>query len=231
MKIITDYIRPGMRHRPMTNPASSLYRKTMKAKYITIHNAGSPGASAKQLHNYVKSQAAADRPASWHFSLDEVECYQSLPLTESGWHAGDNMGPGNTTTIGIEICDYAMYLKPADLRLFKESVDHTAKLCAWLIKEVPSLKPYPDCLRLRQHWDWSGKNCPYWIRRVPGWWEAFVEQVGEYLKVEDPLPEPDIPDPDVDRKWIDDHPELFRGDSDPYIHRKQLFLRRLWSKK
>ncbi len=228
MNIIVDYIRQGMRHRPMTNPASSLYKKVMKAKYITIHAAGTKGAKAKGLHNYVKSQRAADRPASWHYSIDEKECYQALPLSESGWHAGDNLGPGNTTTIGIEICDYAAY--DGNMKLFNEAVDHAARLCAWLIKEVDSLKPYPDCLRLRQHWDWSGKNCPFWIRRETGAWEAFIALVGKYLKEEEPLPEPTIPDPDVDRTWIDAHPELFKGGKDPYAQWKRLFLRRLWSK-
>jgi len=184
MKIISDYIRPGMRHRPMTNPASSLYRKVMAAKYITIHNAWS-AAKAKTLHEYVKSQRAADRPASWHFSIDERECYQALPLNESGWHAGDNLGPGNTTTIGIEICDYAMLKTPKDEQLFWQAVDHAAKLCAHLIKTVPSLHKFPDCLK--QHNDWSGKNCPSFIRAKNGGWNEFVRMVEGYIKKDEPV--------------------------------------------
>ena len=77
----------------MTNPASSLYRKKAVHKWITIHNAYSPNWKAKQLHEYVKSISCSNRPASWHFSIDETECYQALPLNESGWHSGDNLGP------------------------------------------------------------------------------------------------------------------------------------------
>lgn len=188
MKIITDYIRPGMRNRPMTNPASSLYKKTMQAKYITIHEAWST-MDAKALHAYVKSQRAADRPASWHFSIDEKECYQALPLTESGWHAGDNLGPGNTTTIGIEICDYGMR-RNNNWNLFWQAVDHCAKLCAHIINNSDTLLPFPECLvpyhgTLKQHYNWSGKNCPALIRAGGGagsHWQKFVDLVGEYLK-------------------------------------------------
>lgn len=190
MKIIQDYIPAGRRNRPMTNPASSLYKKTMQAKYITIHEAWST-ANAKALHSYVKSQRAADRPASWHFSIDEKDCYQALPLTESGWHAGDNLGPGNTTTIGIEICDYGMR-RDNNWNLFWQAVDHAARLCVHLIKEIPSLHPYPQCLK--QHNDWSGKNCPALIRNG-GHWQKFVDLVGAYLR--EPESPPAIPITDL----------------------------------
>ncbi len=188
MNIIQDFIQPGRRNRPMTNPASSLYKKIMIPKWITIHNAYSPGWDAKRLHEYVKSTACANRPASWHFSIDEKTVYQALPLTESGWHAADNLGPGNTQSIGIEICDYAMLRTPRNEQLFWEGVDHTAKLCAHLIKTVPSLHKFPECLK--QHYDWSGKNCPSFIRGKAGGWVDFVHMVKGYLeddKPQDPM--------------------------------------------
>ena len=190
MRIVQDYISPGRANRPMTNPSSSLYRKVMQPKYITIHNAYSR-ADAKTLHAYVKSTSAASRPASWHFSIDEKECYQALPTNEVGWHAGDNLGPGNTTTIGIEICDFAMLLSPRNEPLFMQAVDHAAKLCAHLIKTEPTLLPYPQCLK--QHYDWSGKNCPSWIRAQPNGWRNFVDRVGEYIKGQDSWPAYPIP--------------------------------------
>ncbi len=179
MNIIKDFIQPGRKNRPMTNPSSRLYLKNAVHKWITIHNAYSPSWSAKQLHNYVKSTACANRPASWHFSIDEKEVYQALPLNESGWHAGDGLGPGNTQSIGIEICDYAMLKTPKDEKLFWEAVDHTAKLCAHLIKTVPTLHKFPDCMK--QHNDWSGKNCPSFIRAKPGGWVEFMHLIKKYF--------------------------------------------------
>ena len=183
MDINKDYIQPGRRNRPMTYPSSSLYKKTMKPKWITIHNAYST-ANAKNLHNYVKSVGCANRPASWHFSIDEKEIYQALPLDESGWHAGDNLGDGNIKSIGIEICDYAMVRRPQDERLFMEAVDHAAKLCAYLINTVDTLLPFPDCLV--QHNHWSGKNCPSWIRAKKNGWVDFVHMVKKYLDNNEP---------------------------------------------
>ncbi len=179
MNIVKDFIPAGMEHRPMTNPSSSLYRGTMKPRWITIHNAWSR-AKAERLHEYVKGRGAESRPASWHFSIDEQDIFQALPLDESGWHAGDNLGPGNTETIGIEICDYAMQLSSPDRDLFWEACENTAKLCAWLIGNVDTLEPYPDCLK--QHYDWSGKDCPHFIRAEDGGWQKFVDLVGYYLK-------------------------------------------------
>lgn len=41
---------------------------------------------------------------SFHFAVDEREAVQILPLAIHGWHAGDGRGPGNTESIGVEIC-------------------------------------------------------------------------------------------------------------------------------
>lgn len=193
MKILQDFIAAGRANRPMTNPSSSLYRKKMEPKYITIHNAYSR-ADAKSLHAYVKGDGAAARPASWHFSIDESYCYQALPTTESGWHAGDNLGAGNTTTIGIEICDYAMLASPQDPALFWLAVQHTARLCVHLIKTEPTLKPFPECIK--QHYNWSGKNCPSWLRA--GKWGDFMAEIEKLLKGE-PESWPTHPIPKVQR--------------------------------
>ncbi len=50
----------------------------------------------------------------------------------------------------------------------------------------------------------------------------FDALIAEIEKVE---VKPEQPEPEI-KKPI----EIFRGDKDPYVHRKQLFLRRLWSK-
>ena len=65
----------------------------MVAEYITIHNTGNPGASAKANSNYVRKQNGFK---SWHFTIDDKYIIQQLPINEIGWHAGDGAaGPGN----------------------------------------------------------------------------------------------------------------------------------------
>ena len=98
IKIIQDFIPKGRKNRP---------GYPMTPKYITIHETGSfgKGANAKAHAKYIKSDDAANRPASWHFTVDDTEIYQHLPLNENGWHAGDGeSGIGNRQSIGIEIC-------------------------------------------------------------------------------------------------------------------------------
>ena len=77
----------------------------MEPKYITIHETAntSKGANALNHAKYLDNQARGntDRSASWHFTVDDKEIYQHLPLNEVGWHAGDKTG--NYESIGIEI--------------------------------------------------------------------------------------------------------------------------------
>ena len=49
--------------------------------------------------------AAHAAPVSWHYTVDDLSIYQHLPDGERAYHAGDGgSGPGNATSIGIEIC-------------------------------------------------------------------------------------------------------------------------------
>jgi len=140
----------------------------MKPEYITIHQTGNTAAGADAaMHNkYVHN--VAPNP-SWHFTVDDKEAYQHLPLTENGWHAGDGTnGPGNRNSIGIEICINR------DGNLAKAEANG-AWLAAKLIKEVKTLKPFPGCMK--QHYDWSGKDCPAQIRARTNGWANFLKQV------------------------------------------------------
>lgn len=186
VEIKQNFILAGRKNRPATHSGYKgykVYGLVMKPTTITIHSAYSRF-NAKDLNAYCRSTGCADRPASWHFSVDEKEIWQSVPFNEPTWHAGDGInGPGNLTSISIEICDYAMLASPKNEKLFKKAVEHAAKLCAYLIKTIPSLKPFPNCLK--QHWHWSGKNCPSWIRAgKPVSWDQFIKMVGDNLTQE-----------------------------------------------
>ncbi|NLA04517.1 MAG: hypothetical protein GX881_02230, partial [Firmicutes bacterium] len=58
--------------------------------------------------------------------------------------------------------------------------DNGAWLCAKLIREVGTLKAFPACMK--QHYDWSGKNCPAQIRGRKDGWKNFLAAVEKYLK-------------------------------------------------
>lgn len=180
-RIVEDLIPRGRHNRPMTNPSSSLYGRVMRPKWITVHNTGNRNntAGARSHSNWLKTLPVGTF-VSWHFTIDDTVIYQHLPLNESGWHAGDNLGPGNTQTIGLEICENQL---PQNMKGYLEAEEQGAMLCAHLIKTVPYLHDFPDCMK--QHFDWSGKNCPSVIRGRANGWRDFLGKVEKHLAYEE----------------------------------------------
>lgn len=133
---IGDSIRPGI---------------GMKPQYITIHNTANTGvgATAKSHAQYLYNGESRKDYTSWHFTVDNLEIWQSLPMNESGYHAGDGFGMGNTATIAIEICENAD-------GNYRQAEENAAILTAYLLSanNLPA-----DAIRY--HRDWSGKHCPH----------------------------------------------------------------------
>ncbi len=141
----------------------------MEPKYITIHETAntSKGANALNHAKYLDNQARGntDRSASWHFTVDDKEIYQHLPLNEVGWHAGDKTG--NYESIGIEIAvnSDGNYTK---------AVENARKLAAYLMNELNISLDH-----VQKHQFWSGKKCPaFMIQR--GQWDAFLKGTNAY---------------------------------------------------
>jgi N-acetylmuramoyl-L-alanine amidase len=171
MNIIQELIPVGRRNRPARqNPMT----------YITIHNTGNTArtAGARNHASYIKGDAAAALPVSWHYTVDDKEVICHIPDNEDAFHAGDGAGNGNRRSIGIEICmnEGGDLLKATD-----NAVWLTANLC----------KKYNISLdRVVQHNRWSGKNCPQLIRAgKPYSWDTFIEKVQKAL-TPPPVPAP-----------------------------------------
>ena len=106
----------------------------MNPKYITIHETDNynVGANARNHAIYLYNQATGteDRSASWHFTVDDKEIYQHLPLNENAWHAGDGAeGTGNRESIAIEIA----VNEDGD---YNKAVENARKLAAYLMGEL-----------------------------------------------------------------------------------------------
>lgn len=147
----------------------------MQPLWITIHETANTGngADAEMHARYILSQEAIDREVLWHATVDQGQIVQHLPWTEVGWHAGDGLhGPGNSQSIGIELCVNA----DGD---FAKTQRLAAQLVAELIQKLPSLKPFPECIV--QHNRWSGKDCPHQLRATPGAWDSFISLCKEAL--------------------------------------------------
>ncbi|MED1922924.1 N-acetylmuramoyl-L-alanine amidase family protein, partial [Bacillus velezensis] len=149
VKITKDFIPVGHNNRP---------GYAMDPAYITVHNTANTarGASAAMHARYEKNP---ETPTSWHFTVDEKEIYQHLPLNENGWHAGDgNSGTGNRKSIGIEICENS----DGD---FEKAVTNAQ----WLIKKLMKEQGI-SLANVVPHQHWSGKYCP---RKLLDRWDSF----------------------------------------------------------
>ncbi len=164
MKIIEDIIpQKGGKVRP---------GEVRTKKFITIHETGnfSKGANAKNHSIYLKNLAIANTTyVSWHYTVDDTCAYHHIPDDEIAWHAGDGRkeGGGNMASIGIEIC-----VNPDGD--FNKSMDNAAWLTAKLLKENNL-----TISAVKQHHDFSGKNCPQTIREK-GLWNNFLTTVKKY---------------------------------------------------
>lgn len=171
LAIIQEYIPKGRRNRPAY---------PMTPRYITIHDAGNAAetANAKNTSKWVRTNPDPNFLAGWHFTVDDTVIIQQLPLNENGWHASDGAsGPGNRQSIAIEICDNRLPNWPENRYQAEEAA---AWLVAKLIREVPSLLPFPECMR--QHYNWNNRYpCPGILRARSGGWEGFLAQVKECL--------------------------------------------------
>lgn len=158
-----DFIPQGRNNRP---------GYPLTVSFITIHDTANPnaGADAANHATYLKSDTAANIPASWHFTVDDGEIYQHLPLSENGWHAGDGgAGTGNRQSIGIEICENSDGNRP-------QAEENAAWLTAKLLRDYNL-----SISAVKQHNYWSQtKDCPHILRARAGGWDEFLAKVTSY---------------------------------------------------
>lgn len=159
------------------NVHGRLVNRTMRPRFITIHSTENPGATAAQHARLLLGPGRRSRHGPhfgrsgwvvWHFTVDDREAVEHLLPTEQGDHA-DYGGPGDTQSIGIEICEFRNRARQA------AALDRAARLAAALADRygIPTENIVPH-----QHWPrWDfpyGKPCPRILLerdpRAPGGW-------------------------------------------------------------
>lgn len=123
-----------------------------------------------------------------HFYVDAYGAWQTLPLSQAGWHAADGAGDGNRHTIAIE-CIMSPTYTVAD----QMAEDNCARLAAYLLMQ---LQLPQDALFTHTYWlhvrdgavgnrktlntkPHSYKMCPSYI--LPHW-DKFEQQVRLYYQ-------------------------------------------------
>lgn len=137
---------------------------------IIYHDTGNntAGATAAMHATYLAGVDNLNyRARSWHYTVDDSEVIQHLPDNEVAWQGDTDAAYG--TTIGIETCvDFG-----SDLYL---TWHRTAKLMAGLLVKY-GLK----VSAVKQHYDYSGKDCPRTLRHSNLYGNAIDLITAEYL--------------------------------------------------
>jgi N-acetylmuramoyl-L-alanine amidase len=159
----------------------------MNPNYITIHSTGDPRMKASEyavamthgLRSVRRAGASGAGRLSWHFTVDGGYAIQHLSTSVQGGHADFN-GPGNRTSIGIEMCEYTGVSLNAVM-------DRTARLTAYLMwkHRIPLSHVVPH-----YHWARPGmkpchKACPHFLMDggKPGpKWTAFKNRVNAHYR-------------------------------------------------
>ena len=153
---------------------------TGKVAGVTIHNTNDLENVEEDAEQYTRATwpNANMNDARVHYYVDDINAWQNLEDTEVGWHAGGGSGPGNGTTIAIEII--------MDGSGSKEDLGAEANgviLAALLLKKYGLTV---EQLYTHNHWmghpdaivQGARKNCPLYI--LPHW-EQFKAKVAAKL--------------------------------------------------
>lgn len=142
---------------------------------ITVHNTANSASAAAEV-SYMQGN---DNETSFHYAVDNIEAVNGIPLNRNSWHASDGgNGPGNRTTISIEIC-YSLH---PDESLFDAAELNGALLVAILLRRYGW---GIDAVQTHQHYDtkWH-KYCPH--KTLDRGWDRFLGMVQAYLNDEEP---------------------------------------------
>lgn len=140
---------------------------TMSPTSITVHNT----ANDASAENEVKYMTNNNNATSFHVAIDEKEVIEAIPFNRNAFAAGDGAnGKGNRTSIHIEIC----YSKSGGQR-YVEAEENAVQYIAHVLHD----KGW-GVDRVKQHYDWSRKNCPHRIRDE-GRWQSFIARVQQAL--------------------------------------------------
>lgn len=142
----------------------------INATGITVHNTANDASALNEIKYMINN----NNEVSFHFAVDDIQAVQGLPLNRNGWHASDDNGPGNMSTIAIEIC----YSKSGGAR-FDKAEENASELIAQILKERGW-----GIDRVKRHYDYAPnkKYCPH--RTMDKGWDRFLNMVQAKLNGE-----------------------------------------------
>ena len=161
-------------------------------RYVTIHNTADirEAEGTNDAEQYARATHNGRMGGvSVHYYIDEAACWQLLNEDEMGFHAADGFGPGNGTSLAVEIIMDGSGSK-ADV----EAEERGAILAAALLKKHGL---GIDALTTHRRW-YPKKYCPLYI--LPHW-DAFKDKVQGYLALPEGLSEETVADQVIAGRW------------------------------
>lgn len=129
---------------------------TMTPKYVVCHNTANDASAANEISYMISN----NNQVSYHIAVDDVNAIQGIPFNRNAWHAGDGeSGSGNRYGIAVEIC-YSL----SGGSQYTAAEENAIYVMARLLYKYGL-----DIDNLKQHADFSAKNCPHRIRDEGRW--------------------------------------------------------------
>lgn len=139
----------------------------------------SPGADAEMHARFLERGAPNDQGVSqqlsYHFTVDDGQIIQLIPIDEVTWQAADGSGPGNMGGISCELC--------VNAGIDTAKARHNAEaLCGGVLK---ALVMGPE--HIKRHWDFNGALPPSLRHHCPdemmteNYWPTFVANAAKII--------------------------------------------------
>lgn len=134
---------------------------------IVVHYTAGDGDTAENNGRYFQG---ADRKASAHYFVDELETVRSVKEEDTAWHAGS--WEMNCRSVGVEMCSK----KDGEGKYYipQATVQNAAKLVRELMQSYAV-----SAENVLRHYDVTGKNCPAPMVEDESLWLAFKASLTE----------------------------------------------------
>ena len=123
------------------------------------------------MHKNYLHNGAEGQQLSYHFTVDDKEAWQMIPVNEVSWHGGDGDGPCNMRGISCELCINADINEP-------QSRANAEILAAEVMNAlgIEILEKHGDCCARIGNPSGCHSGCPADMVN-DGYWGTFVNRV------------------------------------------------------
>ena len=156
----------------------------MHPEVYVQHETGNTGRGANaEMHLRYLQNGAEGQQLGYHFTVDEKEAIQMIPVNEVTWHGGDGGGQCNYTGVSCELCVQDGNVNKVQARLNAEKLAAAVMLAT----NVTRLIQHSDCCAAIGNPAGCHSRCPEYIRD-DHYWPVFTTHVESNMAGISPAP-------------------------------------------